>query len=124
MQLDRHIGTHIRESPQAMHRTKLKDLAAQTYVRWQELLAHCQPQVVPPAAPTWEGREVVRQLTRDRACPPTVQLFSSWLGDGWRGQWGRGDACRPILIKSPMPNAGTCQEAGKALLWRGDSLGP
>lgn len=82
MQLDRHIGTHVRESPQAMHRTKLKDLAAQTYVRWQELLAHCQPQVVPPAAPTWEGREVVRQLTRDRACPPTVQLFSSWLGDG------------------------------------------
>ncbi|XP_015998463.2 protein FAM178B isoform X1 [Rousettus aegyptiacus] len=44
MQLDRHIGTHVRESPQAMHRTKLKDLAAQTYVRWQELLAHCQPQ--------------------------------------------------------------------------------
>ncbi|XP_006166631.1 protein FAM178B isoform X1 [Tupaia chinensis] len=44
MQLDRHISTHIRESPQAMHRTKLKDLAAQTYIRWQELLAHCQPQ--------------------------------------------------------------------------------
>ncbi|XP_055985016.1 protein FAM178B [Sorex fumeus] len=44
MQLDRHISTHIRESPQAMHRTKLKDLAAQTYIRWQELLALCQPQ--------------------------------------------------------------------------------
>ncbi|XP_048666272.1 protein FAM178B isoform X2 [Marmota marmota marmota] len=44
MQLDRHISTHIRESPQAMHRTKLKDLATQTYIRWQELLAHCQPQ--------------------------------------------------------------------------------
>ncbi|XP_032207858.1 protein FAM178B isoform X12 [Mustela erminea] len=44
MQLDRHISTHIRESPQAMHRTRLKDLAAQTYIRWQELLAHCQPQ--------------------------------------------------------------------------------
>ncbi|XP_058390500.1 protein FAM178B isoform X1 [Diceros bicornis minor] len=44
MQLDRHINTHIRESPQAMHRTKLKDLAAQTYIRWQELLTHCQPQ--------------------------------------------------------------------------------
>ncbi|XP_071457392.1 protein FAM178B isoform X1 [Marmota flaviventris] len=43
-QLDRHISTHIRESPQAMHRTKLKDLATQTYIRWQELLAHCQPQ--------------------------------------------------------------------------------
>ncbi|GAB5569559.1 protein FAM178B isoform X5 [Prionailurus iriomotensis] len=51
MQLDRHINTHIRESPHAMHRTRLKDLAAQTYVRWQELLAHCQPQVVPPQAP-------------------------------------------------------------------------
>ncbi|OBS72390.1 hypothetical protein A6R68_13037 [Neotoma lepida] len=46
MQLDRHISTHIRESPQAMHRTKLKDLATQTYIRWQDLLAHCQPQVV------------------------------------------------------------------------------
>ncbi|XP_008698649.2 protein FAM178B isoform X2 [Ursus maritimus] len=44
MQLDRHISTHIRESPQAMHRTRLKDLAAQTYIRWQDLLAHCQPQ--------------------------------------------------------------------------------
>ncbi|VTJ68021.1 Hypothetical predicted protein [Marmota monax] len=51
MQLDRHISTHIRESPQAMHRTKLKDLATQTYIRWQELLAHCQPQVVPAPAP-------------------------------------------------------------------------
>ncbi|XP_040585284.1 protein FAM178B isoform X3 [Mesocricetus auratus] len=44
MQLDRNISTHIRESPQAMHRTKLKDLATQTYIRWQDLLAHCQPQ--------------------------------------------------------------------------------
>ncbi|XP_054583973.1 protein FAM178B isoform X2 [Eptesicus fuscus] len=44
MQLDRHISTHIRESPQAMHRTKLKDLATQTYIRWQELLTHCRPQ--------------------------------------------------------------------------------
>ncbi|XP_062935018.1 protein FAM178B isoform X1 [Cynocephalus volans] len=44
MQLDCHISTHIRESPQAMHWTKLKDLAAQTYIRWQELLTHCQPQ--------------------------------------------------------------------------------
>ncbi|XP_016077151.1 PREDICTED: protein FAM178B [Miniopterus natalensis] len=44
MQLDRHISTHIRESPQAMHRTKLKDLATQTYIRWQELLSHCRPQ--------------------------------------------------------------------------------
>ncbi|XP_041612447.1 protein FAM178B-like isoform X4 [Vulpes lagopus] len=44
LQLDRHVSTHIRESPQAMHWTRLKDLAAQTYIRWQELLAHCQPQ--------------------------------------------------------------------------------
>ncbi|PNI88829.1 FAM178B isoform 1, partial [Pan troglodytes] len=44
MQLDRHISTQIRESPQAMHRTMLKDLATQTYIRWQELLTHCQPQ--------------------------------------------------------------------------------
>uniref|UniRef100_A0A8D1QUK0 Protein FAM178B n=1 Tax=Sus scrofa TaxID=9823 RepID=A0A8D1QUK0_PIG len=56
MQLDRHISTHIRESPQAMYWTRLKDLATQTYIRWQELLAHCQPQVVPPAGPqAWEG---------------------------------------------------------------------
>uniref|UniRef100_G1QLL8 Family with sequence similarity 178 member B n=1 Tax=Nomascus leucogenys TaxID=61853 RepID=G1QLL8_NOMLE len=44
MQLDRHISTQIRESPQAMHHTMLKDLATQTYIRWQELLTHCQPQ--------------------------------------------------------------------------------
>ncbi|XP_054331889.1 protein FAM178B isoform X1 [Pongo pygmaeus] len=44
MQLDRHINTQIRESPQAMHHTMLKDLATQTYIRWQELLTHCQPQ--------------------------------------------------------------------------------
>jgi hypothetical protein len=55
MQLDRHISTHIRESPQAMHRTKLKDLATQTYIRWQELLAHCQPQVVPSRTQIWEA---------------------------------------------------------------------
>lgn len=70
MQLDRHISAHFRESPQAMHRTKLKDLATQTYFRWQELLAHCLPQVLPLSPPDWEGREVVRQLTRARARPP------------------------------------------------------
>ncbi|KAM9584815.1 protein FAM178B [Trichechus inunguis] len=69
VQLDRHISTHIRESPQAMHRTKLKDLATQIYIRWQELLAHCQPQVVPTPPPPCplglggEGREVVRSST-------------------------------------------------------------
>ncbi|XP_047637473.1 protein FAM178B isoform X4 [Phacochoerus africanus] len=51
MQLDRHISTHIRESPQAMYWTRLKDLATQTYIRWQELLAHCQPQT--PYFSTW-----------------------------------------------------------------------
>ena len=51
LQLDCHISTRIWESPQAMHWTKLKDLAAQTYIRWQELLSHCQPQVVPFLAP-------------------------------------------------------------------------
>ncbi|XP_066120938.1 protein FAM178B isoform X1 [Saccopteryx bilineata] len=44
MQLNCHISSHILESPQAMHWTKLKDLAVQTYIRWQELLSHCQPQ--------------------------------------------------------------------------------
>uniref|UniRef100_A0A2K6DHE7 Family with sequence similarity 178 member B n=1 Tax=Macaca nemestrina TaxID=9545 RepID=A0A2K6DHE7_MACNE len=44
MQLDRHISAQIRESPQATHHTMLKDLATQTYIRWQELLTHCQPQ--------------------------------------------------------------------------------
>nr|KAF6301285.1 family with sequence similarity 178 member B [Pipistrellus kuhlii] len=50
-QLDRHISAHIRESPQAMHQTKLRDLATQTYFRWQELLAHCRPQVAPRISP-------------------------------------------------------------------------
>ena len=78
MQLDRHINTHIRESPHAMHRTRLKDLAAQTYVRWQELLAHCQPQVVPPQAPRLGG-EGSGQVgcPEPAACQPPLQLLSS-----------------------------------------------
>ncbi|XP_074144526.1 protein FAM178B isoform X3 [Sminthopsis crassicaudata] len=44
VQLERQVTTHIHESPQAMYRTKLKDLAAQTYIRWQELLTQCRPQ--------------------------------------------------------------------------------
>ncbi|XP_045301763.1 protein FAM178B isoform X2 [Leopardus geoffroyi] len=89
MQLDRHINTHIRESPHAMHRTRLKDLAAQTYVRWQELLAHCQPQVVPPQAPGLGG-EGSGQVgcPEPAACQPPLQLLSSWLADGWRRQHG------------------------------------
>ncbi|XP_074066150.1 protein FAM178B isoform X2 [Macrotis lagotis] len=44
VQLERQVTTHIHESPQAMYRTKLKDLAAQMYISWQELLAQCRPQ--------------------------------------------------------------------------------
>ncbi|XP_072489890.1 protein FAM178B isoform X2 [Notamacropus eugenii] len=44
VQLERQVTTHIHESPQAMYRTKLKDLATQMYIRWQELLAQCRPQ--------------------------------------------------------------------------------
>ncbi|XP_044516974.1 protein FAM178B [Gracilinanus agilis] len=44
VQLERQVTTHIHESPQAMYRTKLKDLAAQIYIRWQELLTQCRPQ--------------------------------------------------------------------------------
>ena len=63
MQLDRHINTCIRESPQAMHWTTLKDLAAQTHTRWQELLAQCQPQVAgggPPPPPRAGGGHPTR----------------------------------------------------------------
>nr|XP_020839684.1 protein FAM178B [Phascolarctos cinereus] len=44
VQLEQQVTTHIHESPQAMYRTKLKDLAAQMYIRWQELLTQCRPQ--------------------------------------------------------------------------------
>uniref|UniRef100_A0A8D0IYV4 Protein FAM178B n=1 Tax=Sus scrofa TaxID=9823 RepID=A0A8D0IYV4_PIG len=86
MQLDRHISTHIRESPQAMYWTRLKDLATQTYIRWQELLAHCQPQVL---APLEVGQEV---LTGEVCCEPWAQLLSgSSLGRaGVEGAPGRG----------------------------------
>lgn len=96
MQLDRHISTHIRDSPQAMHRTKLKDLAIQTFIRWQELLTHCQPEVVPSPAPGPGKKGSGQALTRARACPPPLQLLSSWPGDGWRGRCGgRGDLHHP-----------------------------
>ena len=82
MQLDRHINTHIQESPQAMYRTTLKDLAAQTYIRWQELLAHCQPQVVPPPHPPpgLEGQGS-GQLT-DQS-PQSVYPLCSCQAPGW-----------------------------------------
>lgn len=88
MQLDRHISTHIRESPQAMHRTKLKDLATQTYIRWQDLLAHCQPQVVSPNLLVLGGKGSSQSagLGRSAAPPPPLQLLDSK---------GKGGAAKP-----------------------------
>ncbi|XP_078523074.1 protein FAM178B isoform X2 [Lissotriton helveticus] len=37
-QLDQQIMSNIRETPQLMYRSKLKNLAVRTYVKWQELL--------------------------------------------------------------------------------------
>ncbi|KAL8174016.1 UNVERIFIED_CONTAM: hypothetical protein K2H54_036690 [Gekko kuhli] len=39
IQLQQHIGASIREDPCIMYRTELKNLVAQTYVKWQELLS-------------------------------------------------------------------------------------
>uniref|UniRef100_A0A2K5TU37 Family with sequence similarity 178 member B n=1 Tax=Macaca fascicularis TaxID=9541 RepID=A0A2K5TU37_MACFA len=70
MQLDRHISAQIRESPQATHHTMLKDLATQTYIRWQELLTHCQPQL------PWRGKsldpECQSVMSSARKGPPAV----------------------------------------------------
>ncbi|XP_029460176.1 protein FAM178B [Rhinatrema bivittatum] len=41
VQLDRQITSNIRESPRFMYRSKLKNLATSTYVKWQELLSQC-----------------------------------------------------------------------------------
>ncbi|CAD7674948.1 unnamed protein product [Nyctereutes procyonoides] len=41
--LARVMHPYPREPP-ATHRTRFKDLAAQTYICWQKLLAHCQTQ--------------------------------------------------------------------------------
>ncbi|XP_054853216.1 protein FAM178B [Eublepharis macularius] len=38
-QLQQHISASIREDPSIMYRTELKNLVAQTYVKWQELLS-------------------------------------------------------------------------------------
>lgn len=89
-QLDRHINTHIRESPQAMHRTTLKDLAAQTYIRWQELLAHCQPQVVPPPHPPpgleGEGSGQLTDQSPQSICPLCSCQAPGWeMGEGSGG---------------------------------------
>lgn len=109
MQLDRHINTHIRESPQAMHQTTLKDLAAQTYIRWQELLAHCQPQVVPPphSPPGLEG-EGSGQLT-DQS-PQSVCPLCSCQAPGWEmgeGSGGGGDA--PLVDRRPSYQGASAQ---------------
>ncbi|XP_039210257.1 protein FAM178B isoform X2 [Crotalus tigris] len=39
LQVQQHISSSIREDPALLYRTKLKNLAAQTYVKWQELLS-------------------------------------------------------------------------------------
>ncbi|XP_026543326.1 protein FAM178B-like [Notechis scutatus] len=39
LQVQRHISSSLRENPALLYRTKLKNLAAQTYVKWQELLS-------------------------------------------------------------------------------------
>lgn len=99
-----------------MHRTKLKDMAAQTYIRWLELLVHCQPQWCPLQPPELGGEGSGQALTRARARPPPLQLLSCWLRDEWRGCCGgRGDAWRPfiILIKSKMPNVGHAEGVEK-----------
>lgn len=105
MQLDRHISTHIRESPQAMHRTKLKDLATQTYIRWQDLLTHCQPQVVSHNPLDLGGKgsgQSERGLADPAVHPPPLQLLDS-KGRGWSGQCGGGWGCvmGPILNLGP-----------------------
>uniref|UniRef100_A0A8C6W976 Family with sequence similarity 178, member B n=1 Tax=Nannospalax galili TaxID=1026970 RepID=A0A8C6W976_NANGA len=87
MQLDRHISTHIRESPQAMHWTKLKDLATQTYIRWQDLLAHCQPQVV-PVKPLDLGGKEMGQLGRVWQIQACIHPHCScWTLKGERVEW-------------------------------------
>ncbi|XP_030055458.1 protein FAM178B [Microcaecilia unicolor] len=41
VQLDRQITSNIRESPRFIYRSKVKNLATSTYVKWQELLSQC-----------------------------------------------------------------------------------
>lgn len=102
-QLDRHISTHVRESPQAMHRTRLKDLATQTYVRWQELLSRCQPKV--PLNPQggsegsgWAGLARVSSMSTLTSTPTAGQLLCPWPEEGAGPGEGLG-----ILNKNPVP---------------------
>ncbi|XP_070622055.1 LOW QUALITY PROTEIN: protein FAM178B [Erythrolamprus reginae] len=39
LQVQQHICSNLRENPSLLYRTTLKNLAAQTYVKWQELLS-------------------------------------------------------------------------------------
>ncbi|XP_069476361.1 protein FAM178B [Ambystoma mexicanum] len=50
IQLDQQIMRNIRETPQFMYRSKVKDLAVRTYVKWQELLVQGQPRELYPCA--------------------------------------------------------------------------
>ncbi|XP_061449067.1 protein FAM178B isoform X2 [Rhineura floridana] len=49
-QLQRHISASIREDPCLMYRTELKDLAAQTFVKWEELLSRGWLKITPCSA--------------------------------------------------------------------------
>ena len=113
MQLDRHINTCIRESPQAMHWTTLKDLAAQTHTRWQELLAQCQPQVAPHPPTPRLGGGVASRLTRARRAP-THSAAARLLAGRWERAVGGCGEMHPwwtiiCLIKGQMPRVG-CSE--------------
>ncbi|KAJ1091893.1 hypothetical protein NDU88_005007 [Pleurodeles waltl] len=46
--LDQQIMSNIRETPQLMYRSKLKNLAVRTYVKWQELLVQNRPHELYP----------------------------------------------------------------------------
>lgn len=120
MQLDRHISTHIRESPQAMHRTKLKDLATQTYIRWQELLTHCRPQVVPLSPPDLGGEGSGQaadqsQSTAPPPCPPPRQLLSFGLEKAGEGRVGEGRAWTPSAFLSRVRYQCGCVAWGRSL---------
>ncbi|XP_062995539.1 protein FAM178B [Elgaria multicarinata webbii] len=51
IQLQQHISTSVREHPCFMYRTELKDLAAQIYIKWQELLSRGWLNLSP-----WQGQ--------------------------------------------------------------------
>lgn len=108
MQLDRHISTHIRESPQAMHRTKLKDLATQTYIRWQDLLAHCQPQVVSHNPLDLGGKGSGQSVGLARSSSTSTPTAAAGLQRErveW-AVWWRVGMSRGTLVLNPGPREG------------------